>query len=479
MNLNKNQLLDEWKQRVTETQWQNPVYLRDLAIKQSSTNLPVAYVLMSRAHELKPDGPLINKKLKEFRQKLETKKVIFTNNKSSEVLFREDKGAVTESKSAKNSKKDINIIESARADFTQRLKSPFILLAVIPWLLFCVYQLFFANPRYESQAQLIVQQPDGMATMDASMALLTGLGMPAASTDTELVKAYIYSNDMLGYLDTVLNLREHYQNNEIDYFSRLSNESSSEDFLEFYQNHVAVEIDEKSAVITINAQGFEPLYALKLNQQIVDRAEWYINEIGHQLANEQLTFIQGEHELVESKLRAAQTKLLNFQQRHQLLDPEAEGMAMQQITYGIESQIATKQAELRVLRGVMSDNAPQVIAIENEVRALKQQLSTERQRLSLNENENLSVSQVLARFTDYKVEMELALKAYMSSQVSLEKSRIEAYRQLKYLVVVESPTTPEENTYPKVIYNITLFGVCILLLYGICNIVIATIKELR
>lgn len=47
-----------------------------------------------------------------------------------------------------------------------------------------------ASERYESQARVIVQQPDGMATMDASMALLSGLGMPTSSgSDAELVKA--------------------------------------------------------------------------------------------------------------------------------------------------------------------------------------------------------------------------------------------------------------------------------------------------
>jgi capsular polysaccharide transport system permease protein len=75
--------------------------------------------------------------------------------------------------------------------------------------------------------------------------------------------------------------------------------------------------------------------------------------------------------------------------------------------------------------------------------------------------------------------MELALKAYTSSQVSLEKSRIEAYRQLKYLVTIESPTKPQEAKYPEIIYNISLFLAINLMIFGIGRIVIATVSELR
>jgi capsular polysaccharide transport system permease protein len=117
-----------------------------------------------------------------------------------------------------------------------------------------------------------------------------------------------------------------------------------------------------------------------------------------------------------------------------------------------------------------------------------EQLKKERSRLTSENNvnqalpeeeQNLSVSQILAKFSDYEINIELALQAYTFSQVSLEKSRIEAYRQLKYLVTVESPTNPQDAKYPEVMYNISLFLVVILMLYGIGRIVIATVSELR
>jgi capsular polysaccharide transport system permease protein len=374
----------------------------------------------------------------------------------------------------------------------QKIKSmmlrPFILLVIIPLVLFSFYQLVIASPRYLSQAQLIIKEPDSMSTLDPAMAVLTGFGVGSSSSDTELVKAFIYSNDMLQYLESNFDLRAHYTNDNYDIFSRLENNASTEDLKDYYKKHIEVLIDDKSQVISVQVQAFQPEFAMTINQAIVNRAEWYINEISHRLAEEQLTFVKQEFELVDEKLRSAKSQLLGFQQRHNLLDPTAEGMAFQQITYGIEAQIASKRTQLHLLLNSMSANAPLVIQARSELESMEDQLTRQRGRLtqqreddpSLPEDEqNLSVSQLLAKFGEYKIDMELALNAYMSSQISLEKSRIEAYRQLKFLVTVESSTLAQDAKYPDVTYNIALFFVLNILLFGIGRILLATVNELR
>ena len=370
--------------------------------------------------------------------------------------------------------------ETAQEALLQLKQKPFLSWVIIPFFIFAFYQIIWASERFESQAQVIVQQPDGMATMDSSMALLTGLGASSNTvSDTELVKAYIYSNDMLNYLDTTLALKEHYRQTHIDYFSRMHDDDTQEDFLEFYIDHVEVIIDSNSNIIQIYSQGFDENFAQQLTETIVKRAEWYINSIGHQLAEAQLTFIKGEHRLVEKKLESAQKNLLRFQQRYNLLDPTAEGIAMQQITYTLEGQISSKEAELKTLKAVMSDWAPQVASVKNQLSALKAQLINERNKLSLESKEAISVSEILAGYTDLKIKMELALQAYTSSQISLEKSRIEAYRQLKFLITVESATQPEKSKYPDSFYNIALFILLSSLAFAIGRIIILTAKELK
>ncbi|MET6759736.1 lipopolysaccharide biosynthesis protein [Pseudoalteromonas sp. NCIMB_1079] len=453
--------------------WDNGEKLINLAKEVEQNDVYLARRIIQRARNLKPNSDQINNELARLTKKINEKAKQTQTSSSTE---QSNKPSIAQAAIAKlNNKQGLHL-----------LTKPWFLLLVIPFILFAFYQLILAAPRYESRAQLIIQQPDGMTTMDPSMALLSGLGVGGNSTtDTEIAKTYIHSKDMLNYLQTHNNLKEHYQNGG-DIFSRLSSNASSEDLLQYYVDHTEVEIDEDSGVLKILAQGFTPEFANTLTQTIVNRAEWYINSIGHQLADAQLKFIRLEHAKVEQRLRDAQKRTLAFQQKNNLLDPEAEGMALQQITYGLEGQIAIKSAQLKGLRSTMTEKAPQVVVLASELNALKTQLELERDRLSTQQgsssnikNNGTSVSEVLAQFSDLKIELELALKGYTSSEVSLDKARIEAYRQLKYLVVVESATTPQENKYPTTLYNILLFAVLQLMFFGIGKIVLATVKELR
>ncbi|CAH9061624.1 hypothetical protein PSEHALCIP103_02533 [Pseudoalteromonas haloplanktis] len=474
------QAVEKIEQRFTELGlktdkaiWDNGEELIGLAQQVEQNDVYLARRVMQRARNLNPKNEKINKELARLTNKINSKAKQTQTSKSTEQHVKPN---IKQSAIAKlNNKRGLYL-----------LTKPWFVLLVVPFVLFAFYQLVLAAPRYESRAQLIIQQPDGMSTMDPSMALLSGLGVGGSSTaDSEIAKAYIHSQDMLNYLQQHSNLKAHYQQHG-DIFTGLSSDASSEDLLNYYIDHTTIEIDEDSGVLKILAQGFTPEFANNLTKIIVSRAEWYINSIGHQLAEAQLQFIRLEHAKVEQRLRDAQKNILAFQQKNNLLDPEAEGLALQQITYGLEGQIATKSAQLKGLRSTMTDRAPQVVMLEAELNALKTQLELERERLSQQGSEptntttnNRAVSQVLAQFSDLKIELELALKGYTASEVSLDKARIEAYRQLKYLVVVETATLPQDNKYPNSLYNILLFAVLQLMLFGIGKIILATAKELR
>ncbi|MCX8925365.1 lipopolysaccharide biosynthesis protein [Vibrio parahaemolyticus] len=456
----KNTVLDS----LTEQQKNDLNYLLELAEQYEKKDLANAEAIMLFAQEKRPNAPKVKKKLALY-QEMKQKKAAALSKKQA-------KGATIPRAHAQTPEK-----RKFSFDFKNWLKAPIVYCTLLPWLVFAFYTVFIETPKFESQAQIIVKQPDGASTMDASMALLSGFTGQSTSSDPQLVKAYIHSQDMLNYIESQLKLFEHVSSGDVDVFSRLSSDASREDFVEYYLKMVDIYIDDASSVITVKVKGFDANYTQSLTQVIVERSEWYINSIGHHLANEQLKFVQGEHNLVEQKLSQSQTELLQFQQEHNLIDPLAEGAAMQQIAYGLEGQIAAKEAELKTLLAVMSSNAPQVMATKSALEGLKLQLVAERSRLATTKN-NMSVSEILAKFTDLKVNLDLALQAYTASQISLEKSRIEAYRQLKYLIVVEAPTLPEDATYPKEQYNLLLAAVLLLLVFGIGKIIIATIKEL-
>jgi capsular polysaccharide transport system permease protein len=75
------------------------------------------------------------------------------------------------------------------------------------------------------------------------------------------------------------------------------------------------------------------------------------------------------------------------------------------------------------------------------------------------------------------MDLEFATDLYRSSLAALEGARVEASRKLKHLIVIESPSLPEEALYPRRLYSMTTLLVFLVLLYGIGRLTAATIKD--
>lgn len=372
-------------------------------------------------------------------------------------------------------------MEKSLTQLNALLKKNKTVFLVLPWVIYALYLIALASPQFESQSQLIVKSSEGGSSFDPS-SLLMAAGVPGGSngSDSKLVEAYIKSADMINYLDETIQLSEHYKSESADMFSRLSSSFKQEELYSYYLEHVDVNVDSASSVITLRTRAFDPEFAQLINKTIVEKAEDFINNINNNLAKSKLTFAKGEHEIVEQKLQQAKSELLSFQSKYNVLDPTAEGVAFQQIAFSLEATLAQKKAELSTMSTMMSNVAPEIVNIKREISALQKEVEKQKERISTTENggAELSVSELMAQYSNLQVQLQLAIQAYSSSLITLENARVEAYQKLQHLVTVESSTLPDDNAYPTVVYNLVLFAVALLLIYGIVRIIVATIREL-
>lgn len=351
----------------------------------------------------------------------------------------------------------------------------------VVWLVYALYLILWAAPRYESTSQLVIKTSDGGNSYDPTSLLMSTVSDAPLSTDSILIETFILSQDMFHYLVDEHDLLVHYNSDEADLFSRLSPDADRETMFQYYLDHIEVTVDSESAVIELKTQAFTPEYAQVLNAAIIERAEAFINNINNDLAKSKLSFAKGEHEVVENKLEDIKKELLAFQSKYNVLDPSAEGAASQQIAFSLEATLAQKQAEMRTMSGMMSEIAPEIRTLKRQIEALEDAVKKQKSDLnsaSVNADSNISLTELMAQYSDLQVQLQLAIQAYSSSLMTLENTRVKAYEKIQHLVTVQSSTLPEDNTYPRIIYNLTLLGVVLFLVYGIGRIVVATIKEL-
>lgn len=348
-------------------------------------------------------------------------------------------------------------------------------LIAVPVLLALLYYAVLAADRYVSESIVTVRQAAHEQTNMSGAALLLAGVNPPSREDTLYLRQYIHSLELLKRLDARLNLRAHYEAQARDPFYRLYPGSSQEWFLEYYRNRVEVGFDEAASLLTVSVQGFEPAFAQRLNQAILEESEQFVNGFSQRIAREQMGFAENELKQAAKRLQDAKAQVLAFQTKHKLLDPMAQAQASTALTAELQATLARQQAELRNLRSYLNEDSYQVQALQHQVQALQTQLDAEQLRTTAGGDERLNAQ--AAQFQDLILQAGFAQDAYKLALTSVESARIDAIRKVKSLVVIEPPAKPELALYPRRVYNLfTLLIVCCLL-YGLTRLVVATIRE--
>ncbi len=336
-------------------------------------------------------------------------------------------------------------------------------------LYFCV----IVSDRFVSRAELVVKQADQIKMLPDALSML-GIG-GSNHEDILIIQDYLKSPDLLDKLDKELGLKAHYQSHDIDYFSRLPENVSREDFIKYYRQHLSLHLDELSGVLTIELQAFDPAYGQRVVALMLQESDRFINKLGHQVALEQLAFVEKEVDRAYQRVQSEKAKVLDFQNNHHLLSPESTSSARLGVVSQIEAQLAQQQAQLKQLQSYMKVTAPAVVSVQARVDALTQQLAQEQSRLTGADKD--AMNEVTARYMDVQTQATLAADLYKSGLISLEQARVEAYRKLKHLLVISQPTLAEDAEYPRRLYNLLTTGVLLCLLYGLIVMGIATLRE--
>lgn len=370
------------------------------------------------------------------------------------------------------------ITDSTGFRLAQRSWKRSIKLESFMWVVACFLVAIFyfgiiASDRYVSRAQLVVKQADQIKMLPDALSML-GIG-GSNHEDILLIQDYLKSPDLLAKLDKELGLKAHYQSKKADYFSRLPGEVSQEEFIEYYRNHLTLHLDDISGVLTIEFQAFDPAYSQRVVDLMLKESEGFINRLGHQVALEQLAFVEKEVDQAYERVQDEKAKVLAFQNSHQLISPESTSTARLGVVSQIEGELASQQAKLKQLQSYMKDTAPAVISVKARVEALTEQLEQEKARLTGTDKD--AMNEVTASYMDVKTQATLAEDLYKSGLISLEQARVEAYRKLKHLLVVSQPTLAEDAEYPRRFYNLATIGVLLCLLYGLIIMGIATMRE--
>ncbi|WP_231738291.1 chain-length determining protein [Bordetella pseudohinzii] len=334
-------------------------------------------------------------------------------------------------------------------------------LTMILALLAIAYWLLLASDRYVSEANVIIRKTDSISLPAFELSMLTSGVSPVSRTDQLLLRDYLMSVDMLKKLDSQLDLREHYSNSAKDLISRMwFKDASIEWFYRYYQSMVSIDYDDFAGILRIRVQAYEPEMAYAIASKLVADGEEYMNQLGHEMAEAQVGFLNSQVGQAQQRLETASQTLLNFQNRQGLLSPQATAESLNAIVATLETQRAQLQMQLASLPKTLSRDHPSIVMLKQSLAAVDRQIAAERAKLATPAGNTLNVS--VEEFQRLQMQVQFAQDLYKSSLVALEKGRNDATRMLEKVSVLQSPTSPEYPMEPRRFYNalITLLIAC-------------------
>lgn len=271
-------------------------------------------------------------------------------------------------------------------------------------------------------------------------------------SDQLLLREYLLSFDMLKKLDQALDLRAHYSDRSRDVVSRMwFTDASMEWFHRHYLSRVSVDYDDFSGVLRIRVQAYDPPTAQAIASMLVQEGERYMNQIGHELAEVQVSFLTTQVNQAHERFLQASQSLLAFQNEKGLVSPQSTTESMSAIIARLEDQSAQIQTQLASLPKSLDQNHPNITMLRQSLAAVNRQIAQEKAKLAAPSGKTLNFT--VEEFQRLEMEVTFTGDIYKTALIGLEKGRMDATRMLEKVSVLQAPTLPEYPMEPRRIYN--------------------------
>lgn len=355
-------------------------------------------------------------------------------------------------------------------------KSPIWLLVLVSTLVFGLYQMFVVSDRYISVAHVVLESPQVSSPELSFQSMFSGAG--GNNKDMLLLRDYLQSVDMLKIVDEKLDIRQHYANSEIDFFSALGSvDLPMEELHEYYLSKISIELDDYAGVLRLRIAAFTPEMSKSIADLMLVAGEQYMNLLGQRLAEDQIDFLEKQVDDLAVKLEESRQHLIEYQNKHGLISPDGVLENINKVIASLEAELASLRARKTALLTYQSKGSESIRSIDAEINAYIKQIREENSRMTEASGDALNV--VTSEYQKLELRMQFAQENYSGALSALENTRIEAARKLKQISILQSPTLPEYAIEPRRFHNVIVFLLMAIFIGLILHMLIIIVEDHR
>ena len=345
---------------------------------------------------------------------------------------------------------------------------------LLPTVLAAVYYYVIATPMYSTRSEFVIQQAEPKA---AGLGGLFSGTQFATSQDSIAVQGYLQSRDAMQRLDADLGFRNHFMQTNIDALQRLSADATTEAAYKLYKRNVKIAYDPTEGLIRMDVIAADPEIAAAFSRALISYAEEQVDNLTRRLRADQMQGSRESYAEAEKSMLDAERRLVEVQQKTKILSSEAEAALISQQVAALETRLTQDRLSLAEMEANAEPNQARMEPLKQRMAALKGEIAGLRDKLTVGDANGQSLAEIQSELLVAKANVETRQMLLAQSLQSLETSRIEANRQVRYLSLSVSPVVPDEAAFPRAFENTMVAMMIFAGIYLMISMTAAILRE--
>ncbi|MCZ8375105.1 MAG: hypothetical protein O9342_06990 [Beijerinckiaceae bacterium] len=326
----------------------------------------------------------------------------------------------------------------------------FLVFVLFPGLIGVLYYYGIASDQFVSEMRFGIRSVESSAA--SSSGLLRGLGVADQSgTDSHALVQYIQSREIIAQLQERINIRAMFSRDSADFLSRFNRNRSIEDLVEYWDRQTDSFYETSTGTVVVRIRAFTREDALQISQEVHSLSEALVNELSAKARQDSVQFAEKEVGKAEQRLLNAQLAMRQLRDKEGILDPRKNAEATMALIAKLRGELTLAQTEMQAQNTFLSYNSPVLNVLRQRIASLEVEIA--KLQAEVTSSPNVERREVLSRvISDYEnaeIEKQFAERYYATTLEALQRARIEAERQQKYLATFVRPSLPEDPLYPK------------------------------
>ena len=347
----------------------------------------------------------------------------------------------------------------------------------LPTLLCAWYFYVVATPLFATKSEFVIQQSSNPA---ASASGFGGLfqGSPlATSQDSIAVQGYLQSREAMQRLDADHGFVAHFSAPNIDPIQRLDPGATSEAAYKAYKRNVQISYDPTEGIVKMQVIAADPAKSAEFARALIGYAEGQVDHLTSRLREDQMKGARESYDEAEANMMKSQRRVIQLQEQFKVLSSEVEvTLITTQITQ-LDTLLTQDKLSLEQMRSNSRPNQSRMDPLIRRIAAMESEVARLRSKLTEDSSTGESLAKVQGELLMAQADVQTRQLLLAQSLQSMEASRTEANRQVRYLSLSVSPVPPDEATYPRAFENTVVSLLVFAGLYLMISMTTAILRE--